>query len=143
MSWRAAGCLLVAVAFLAGCGSAGSEGEKEGEKANAPAALTVRAFYAAANRSAGPEACALLTPRGVQQVVHASSRDACVDTINGLGPGSFSSKSGELLHIEGVDEHGTDAFDVDAQLQGKSGGTYTVVKRSGQLLIDGFESDEG
>ena len=75
MSWRAAGCLLVAVAFLAGCGS----GSSEGEKANAPAALTVRAFYAAANRSAGPEACALLTPR-------------------------------------------TDV-DVDAQLQGKSGGT--------------------
>lgn len=141
MSWRAAGCLPVAVAFLAACGA--SEEQSEGENADAPAAQAIRAFYGAANRSAGAEACALLTARGIQQVVHVSSRDACVHTINGLDPGSFSSKSGELLHIEGVDEQGADAFDVDAQLEGRSGGTYTVVDRSGRLLIDGFEPDEG
>ena len=143
MSWRAAGCLLVVAALPAGCGSESSERERESEHADAPAAQTVRAFYAAANRSAGPEACALLTRRGVQQVVHVSSRDACIHTINGLDPGSFSSKDGEVLHIERVDEHGADGFDVDARLEGRSGGTYAVVGRNGRLLIDGFESEEG
>src|SRR5206468_9294725 len=101
MSWRAAGCLLVAVVLVAGCESNSSEAEKEGE--NAPAAQTVRAFYAAANRAAGDEACTLLTTRGIQQVVHVSSRAGCISTIGGLARGSFSSEEGELLHIEGVD----------------------------------------
>jgi hypothetical protein len=139
MSWRAGACLVVAVAFLAGCESEGSESEKEGESANEPAAQTVRAFYDAADRSAGPDACALLTARGIQQIVHVSSRAACRATINALAPRSFS----HVLHVEGVEEKGADAFAVDAQLKGRSGGTYTVVKRDGQLLIDGFESDEG
>lgn len=135
--------MLAAAALLAGCESGGSEEEREGESANAPAAQTVRAFYAAADRSAGPEACALLTRRGLQSVAHVTSRAACVRTIDGFAPGSFSSKDGELLHVEGVDERGDDAFAVDAQLVGRSGGTYTVVKRNGRLLIDRFESDEG
>jgi hypothetical protein len=140
MSWRAAGCLLIAVALLAGCES---KADKEGKTANAPAAQTVRSFYAAANRSAGDEACALLTAEGMQRIVHASSRTDCVRTINGLAPGGFSNKKGDLLDIEGVDEHGDNAFDVDAALKGRSGGTYAVVERKGRLLIDGFESDEG
>lgn len=143
MSWPAAGCLVLAVAFLAGCESKGSDAEQEREHANAPAAQAIRAFYAAANRSAGEEACTLLTTRGIQQVVHVSSRTACVSTISGLDKGSFSSEEGELLHIERVDERGDDAFDVEAQLRGRSGGTYAVVRRNGSLLIDGFESDEG
>jgi hypothetical protein len=142
MSWRAAGCLLIAVSLFAGCESKAAEVEKEGEHANAPAAKTVRSFYAAANRSAGEEACALLTEQGMRQIVHASSRTACVRTIHGLSPGGFSSKKGDLLHIEGVDEHGENAFDVDARLTGRSGGTYGVVERNGKLLIDAFESDE-
>lgn len=139
MSWRAAVLLITAIAFLAGCESEGSEAEKEGESANAPAAQTVRAFYDAADRSAGAEACSLLTTRGIRQIVHATSRDRCVTTIAALAPGSFS----HVLKVEGVDERGNDAFAVDAQLKGRSGGTYTVIKRSGRLLIDGFESDEG
>ena len=139
MCWRAAGCVLVAVVFLAGCESEGSEAEKEGENANAPAAQAVRAFYDAADRSRGSAACALLTTRGIRQVVHVASRAACVRTIDALAPGSFSN----VLHVEGVDERGEGAFAVDAQLKGRSGGTYTVVKRHGRLLIDGFESDEG
>jgi hypothetical protein len=139
MFWRAAACLLFAVAFLAGCGSESSEAEKEGENAHAPAAQTLRAFYAAADRSAGPAACSLLTPRGIRQIVHVSSRAACVRTIDALASGSFAN----VLHVEGVDEHGDDAFSVDAQLKGRSAGTYTVVKRRGQLLIDGFEPEEG
>jgi hypothetical protein len=143
MSWRAAGCLLTAVAVLAGCDSKGSEADKEGESAKTPAAQTVRSFYAAANRSAGDDACALLTTQGMHIIVHASSRTACVRTINGLAPGGFSSKKGDLLDIEGVDEHGDNAFDVDAVLKGRNGGTYAVVRRDGKLLIDGYESDEG
>jgi hypothetical protein len=143
MSWRAAGCLLFAVAFLAGCESEGSEAEQEGENANAPAAQTVRHFYDAANRSAGKDACALLTPSGMQQIVHVSSSAACSRTIDGFAPGSFSSEKGELLQVKGVDERGDDGFAVDARLTGRSGGTYVVVRRDGTLLIDGFESDEG
>ena len=139
MSCRAASCLVVAAVFLAGCESEGSKAEKEGENANAPAAQTLRSFYVAANRSAGEDACALLTTHGMQQVVHVSSRAACVSTIGALAPGSFS----HVLHVEGVDERGDDAFAVDAQLKGRSGGTYTVVRRNGRLLVDGFESDEG
>jgi hypothetical protein len=134
---------VIAVAVLTGCESKGSEAGQEGEHANAPAAQAVRAFYAAANRSAGDEACTLLTTRGMHQVVHVSSRAGCVSTISGLAKGSFSSEKSELIHIEGVEERGDDAFDVDAQLRGRSGGTYAVVGRNGRLLIDGFESDEG
>jgi hypothetical protein len=43
--------LALLLALLAGCESEGSEAERDGESANAPAAQTVRAFYAAANRS--------------------------------------------------------------------------------------------
>jgi len=106
---------------------------------NAPAAQTLHAFYEAADRSDGKTACALLTPRGITQIVHVSSRRACVSTIAGLAPGSFS----KVLEVEGVDEHGDDAFSVDAKLKGRSEGTYTVVKRDGRLLIDGFEPEEG
>jgi hypothetical protein len=143
MFWRPIALLALGAAFLAGCESEGSDAEREGENANAPAAQAVRAFYAAANRSAGTEACALLTTRGIQSIVHVSSRAACVRTIDAFAPGSFTSKDGELLQVEGVDEHGGAAFDVDARLVGRSGGTYTVVKREGRLLIDRFESDEG
>src|SRR5512133_940696 len=136
MAWRPIALLVVGAAFLAGCESEGSEAEREGENANAPAAQTVRAFYAAANRSAGSEACALLTTSGIQTIVHVSSRAACIRTIDAFAPGSFTSKDGELLQVEGVDEHGADAFAVDARLVGRSGGTYTVVKHEGRLLID-------
>ena len=139
MSWRAACWLLVSVLFLAACESKGSEAEKEGENANTPAARTVRAFYDAADHSAGQKACALLTARGISQIVHVPSRAACVTTVNAFSPGSFSN----VLHIEGVDEHGDNAFTVAALLKGRSAGTYTVVQRAGRLLIDGFESEEG
>jgi hypothetical protein len=143
MAWRPFVPLAAAAALVAGCDSGGSEAEREGESANAPAAQTVRAFYDAANRPAGAEACALLTARGIQSIVHVTSHQACLRTIDGFAPGSFTSKDGELVHVEGVDEHGDDTFSVDAQLEGRSGGTYTVIRRNGRLLIDRFESDEG
>ena len=40
-------------------------------------------------------------------------------------------------------DHAAHAFDVDAVLKGRNGGTYAVVRRDGKLLIDGYESDEG
>jgi hypothetical protein len=132
-----------AVLALAGCDSGESEAEHEGESANAPAAQTVRDFYDAANRSAGKDACGLLTENGIRTVVRAPSRAACVSTIDSLDKGSFEAKEGELLDIEGVDESGEDGFDVDAALKGRSGGTFHVVKRDGRLLIDGFEPEEG
>jgi hypothetical protein len=139
MAGRSLALFALAAAFLAGCESEGSEAEREGESANAPAAQTVRAFYDAAHRSAGPEACALLTESGIKSIVHVDSAAACVRTIDALDPGSFA----DVLHVEGVDERGEVGFSVDAQLKGRSGGTYTVLKRNGHLLIDRFESDEG
>jgi hypothetical protein len=132
-----------AVLSLAGCDSGESKSEHEGESASAPAAQTVRDFYDAANRSAGKDACALLTDNGIRTVVRAASRASCVSTIDGLDEGSFEAKEGELLDIEGVDESGGDSFEVDAALKGRSGGTFHVVKRDGRLLIDGFEPEEG
>jgi hypothetical protein len=131
--------LAVAAVLLAGCESKGSEAEREGESANSPAAQTVRSFYDAADRSAGREACDLLTVGGMKRIVHVSSRAACVRTIDAFAPGSFSN----VLRVEGVEEHGDGAFSVDAALKGRSGGTYSVIRRNGRLLIDGFESDEG
>lgn len=131
--------LAVVLALMTGCESEGSEVERDGESADAPAAQIVRDFYDAANRSAGTEACALLTTQGRMQIVHVASQGACVTAINTLAPGSFSN----VLHVEGVDERGGEGFSVDAQLKSRSGGTYTVIKRDGRLLIDGFESDEG
>jgi hypothetical protein len=139
MPWKSLALAALAAAFLAGCESEGSEAEREGESANAPAAQTVVAFYDAANRSAGTEACALLTESGIQSIVHVDSRAACVRTIDALAQGSFS----KVLQVEGVDERGEGGFSVDARLKGRSGGTYAVVERNGRLLIDGFESDEG
>jgi len=138
VSWKPI-ALAAAVALLAGCESDGSEAEREGENVDAPAAQTVRAFYDAADRSDGARACALLTLRGTEQVVHVSSRAACVRTIDGLARGSFS----KVLHVDGVDDLGDGAFSVDAELRGRSGGAYRVIEREGRLLIDGFESDEG
>ena len=107
--------LAAAVALLTSCDSDGSGAEREGESADAPAAQTVRAFYDAADRSAGREACALLTDRGRQQIVRVSSRAACVKKIDAFAPGSFSN----VLHVEGVEEQGDEAFSVDAGLRGR------------------------
>jgi hypothetical protein len=135
--------LVVAVLSLAGCkDSGGSEAEREGENADKPAAKTVSAFYAAADEPDGEKACSLLTADGIRAVVRVGSHAACVRTIDGFDPGSFSDENGELLKIEGVEEHG-DTTDVNALLKGRSGGVYTVVKRNGHLLIDGFEPEEG
>jgi hypothetical protein len=142
MSWRWAVCAVVAVVGLPACDSGSSEAEKERASADAPPAKTVRAFYAAADDAAGPKACALLTENGIRTVVRVKTRAACVRTIGGFAPGSFSSKDGELLQIEGVDEHG-DGFDVQAVLKGRAGGVYSVVKRNGRLLIDGFKPEKG
>jgi hypothetical protein len=134
--------VIVAVALLlAGCESGGSESERK--STDAPAAQTVRDFYDAANRSAGKDACAVLTDGGLRTVVHTASRDDCIQTIDRLDKGSFESDDGDLLEVEGVDERGSDEFDVDAVVKGRTAGTFHVVERGGRLLIDGFEPEEG
>jgi hypothetical protein len=141
-AWPYAVAALV-VLSLVGCGeSSGSEAERESEGANRPAAQTVRAFYAAADKPDGQRACSLLTDSGIRAVVRVNSRAACMRTIDRFAPGSFSDESGLLLRIEGVEEHG-DQFDVDAAVKGRSGGAYSVVRRHGRLMIDGFASEEG
>ena len=134
---------VVIVLSLAGCKeSGGAEAEREGENADNPAAKTVSAFYEAADESDGEKACSLLTAAGIRAIVRVGSRAACVRTVDGFDPGSFSDEDGELLEIEDVENHG-DTSEVDAVLHGRSGGVYTVVKRDGRLLIDGFEPEEG
>jgi len=140
---RWAFCAVVALLGLPACDSGGSESQKEGEGADAPAALTVRAFYDAANDAAGGKACALLTANGIRTVVRVKTRSACVRTIDEFSPGSFTGKDGEILEVEGVEERGGDAYDVEGVVKSRSAGVYSVVKRNGRLLIDGFEPEEG
>ena len=142
MSWRWAICAVIAVLGLSACDSGSSEAEQERKNDDSPAAETVRAFYAAADDAAGEKACALLTVGGIQTVVRVQTRTACIRTIDGFAPGSFRNEDGELLEVEGVEEHG-DGFDVEAVVKGRSGGIYSVVERDGRLLIDGFEPEEG
>ena len=143
MSWKS--CVLAAcvVLGLTACNeSSSSEADREGKAADGPAARAVRDFYEAADKPASGEACSLLTEKGIRAIVHVSSRAACVQTIDGFAPGSFSDDSGLLLRIEGVEER-QDGFDVDGLLRGRSGGTYSVVKRNGRFLIDGFKPEKG
>jgi len=144
MSWKTScGTLFVAAACLAGCDSGeSSKSEQEREHTSSPAAQLVRSFYAAANDAAGAKACRLLTDAGIQTVVRVSTRSDCVRTVNGFQAGSFDTGEDELVEIEGVDE-AEDGFDVDAVVKGRSEGTYSVVRRNGRLLIDGFETEEG
>jgi hypothetical protein len=143
MSSRLCAVGAVVVLCFTGCKeSGGSEANREGEKAASPAAQTVRAFYAAADKSAGEKACALLTDSGIRAIVHVRSRTACTRTIDGFAPGSFSDESGSLVRIDGVDDH-ADGFDVDAAVKGRSGGAYSIVERNGRLVIDGFTPEEG
>lgn len=142
MSRRWAVYAVAAVFGLPACDSGSSEAEKERANADAPAAETVQAFYDAADDAAGEKACALLTANGIRTLVRVQTRPACVRTIDGFEPGSFSGKDGELLEVEGIEEHG-DGFDVQAVLKSRTGGVYSVVKRDGRLLIDGFEPEEG
>src|SRR3954451_11275530 len=135
--------ILLAVLCLAGCDSGGSSGsEQESEHASSPAAAVVRQFYDAANESDGTKACGLLTDAAIPRVVRVKTRAECVSTISGFAQGSFERKKGELVDIEGVDESG-DGFDVDAVVKGRTAGTYSIVRREGRLLIDGFSPEEG
>lgn len=144
MSWKScalAACVLVGLTACKESGS--SEAEREGKQADSPAARAVRDFYAAADKAAGAKACSLLTDSGIRAIAHVSSRAACVRTIDGFAPGSFSDDSGLLLRIEGV-EQSKEGFHVDGVLNGRSGGTYSVVRRkNGRFLIDGFKPEKG
>src|SRR4051794_383611 len=142
MPWKRAAWAALGVLALAGCDSGGSESGRERDGADSPAARVVREFYDAANDSAGPKACALLTADGIRTVVHVATRNDCVRTINGLTPGSFESKEGELVEVEGAAE-AEGGFHVDAVVKGRSEGVFTVIRRQGRLAIDGFESEEG
>jgi hypothetical protein len=142
MSAKVSCGLLIAALCLAGCGSDKSESEQEGEHADSPAAQLVRHFYEAANDANGTEACGLLTEAGIRTVVRVKTRDECIRTVDGFEAGSFESDEGELVEIEEVDED-EDGFDVDAVVKGRTEGAYSVVRRGGRLLIDGFKSEEG
>ena len=128
--------------MLAGCDSGESEADKEREGSDSPAARVVQEFYDAANEADGDHACALLTANGIRTVVRVPTHRACVRTVDALAPGSFESDEGELVEVEGVEEHG-DGFDVAAVVKGRSEGVFSVVKRNGRLVIDRFESEEG
>jgi hypothetical protein len=65
-----------------------------------------------------------------------------METVGGFAPGSFETDKGELVEIEGVDESG-DGFDIDAVVKGRTAGTYAVIRRDRELLIDGFTPEEG
>jgi len=142
MPWKGAAWVAVGVLALAGCDSGDSESERESEGSDSPAARLVREFYDAANDSAGAKACALLTDKGIRTVVHVTTRSGCVRTISSLTPGSFESKDGELVEVEGAEE-AEGGFHVDAVVKGRSEGVFTVIHRNGRLAIDGFESEEG
>ena len=142
MSSKVSCGLLAAALCLAGCGSDKSESEQEREHADSPAAQLVRDFYEAANDANGTQACGLLTEAGIRTVVRVKTRDECIRTVDAFQTGSFENEDGELVEIEGV-EQGEDGFDVDAVVKGRTEGTYSVVRRGGRLLIDGFKSDEG
>lgn len=135
------GVVLLAVC-LAGCDSGGSESEQEREHTDSPAAELVRHFYKAANDADGTEACGLLTDTGIRTVVRVKTRADCVRSVDGFQAGSFETDEGDLVEIEGVDED-EEGFDVEAVVKGRSEGTYTVVRRGGRLLIDGFKPHEG
>jgi hypothetical protein len=137
MWWKASCGVVAAAVCLAGCGS-----ERERERSDSPAAQVVRDFYEAANDADGQEACALLTDAGIRTVVRVKSRAECVGTVGAFQRGSLEVENGELVEIEGVAQ-GEDGFDVDAVITGRTEGTYTVVRRNGRLLIDGFASKEG
>lgn len=136
------GIVLLAVVFVAGCDSGGSESEQEREHADSPAAQLVRHFYEAANDADGTEACGLLTDTGIRTVVRVKTRAECIQTVDGFEAGSFETDEGDLVEIEGVDEN-EEGFDVDAVVKGRTEGTYTVVRHGGGLLIDRFTSEEG
>ena len=142
MASRVSCGVAIAALFLAGCGSEKSESEQEREHADSPAAQVVRHFYEAANDADGREACGLLTDAGIRTVVRVKSRAECVGAVDAFERGSFESDEGDLVEIEGVDEN-EDGFDVDAVVKGRTEGTYTVTRRGGRLLIDGFRSKEG
>jgi hypothetical protein len=135
---------LVGANLLSGCGSRPSAktdaGEESAQTGRAPQVLT--AFYAAANDADGRRACSYLTADGIRQVVHVSSRPACVRTVSAFAKGNFADADGSLLHVDRV-EKGADGFDVEAEVRGRSHGAYSLVESNGALLIDGFKPEKG
>ena len=128
--------------MLGGCGSSSSEKATESNSKEAPAAeRTLKSFYDAANDADCERACAYLTAQGIRQIVRVGSRAACVRTIDGFSKGSFAHGDGELVDVEHVEDRG-DTVEVEAEVKSRSGGTYRMVKRDGELLVDSFESEE-
>ena len=142
MLLRASSGFVIAALCLAGCDSGGSESEQEREGSDSPAAQLVRQFYDAANDADGSKACGLLTDAGIRTVVRVKTRPDCLRTVDNFQRGSFEPADGELVEIEEVEEN-EDGFDVDAVVKGRTEGKYSVVRRNGRLLIDGFKSEEG
>ena len=148
--------ILLAVLCLAGCDSGGSsEPKQESEHASSPAAALVRQFYDAANESDGTKACGLLTDAGVDRTrfgVYLGSGEGVQDfehlaamvaqaNLPGTRTYDRSALAGSAYR-EYVAES-DDGFDVDAVVKGRTAGTYSVVRRHGRLLIDGFSPEEG
>jgi hypothetical protein len=131
--------VLLAVVWTTGCGSAKDSGEPSAARAE----QVLKKFYAAANDADGDRACGYLTMDGIRQIVRARSRPECVRTVGALSPGSFAGGTGDadVVHVEHVDER-DGAVEVEAEVRGRSGGTYRLVDHRGTLVIDGFESEE-
>jgi hypothetical protein len=53
----------------------------------------------------------------------------------------FRAGEGELVDVEHVEDRG-DTVEVEAEVKSRGGGTYRMVKRDGELLVDSFESEE-
>ncbi|MFL5967818.1 MAG: hypothetical protein ACJ747_14820 [Gaiellaceae bacterium] len=134
---------ILAVAWTTGCGSANDSGEASGSARTDAAKQALKNFYAAANDADGGRACGYLTMDGIRQIVRVRSRPDCVRTVGALSPGSFAGATGDadLVDVEHVEER-EGAVDVEAEVHGRSGGTYRLVDRRGMLLIDGFEPEE-
>lgn len=129
--------MIVLAALLGGCGSSrsGREGMlRAGEEA-------LKGFYGAANNADGQDACGRLTRGGIERIVHVRTRAACVRTISGFRKGAFAAGEGELVDVEHV-EAAADGVDVEAEVKGRSGGTYHLIRRGGKLLIDSFDPEE-
>ena len=133
---------LLTVPALAGCGSSSAEKAKDSDSKRASAAeQALNAFYAAANDANGKRACGYLTDQGVRRIVRVGWSAACVRMISGFDKGSFAHGEGELVDVEHV-EASAGAVEVEAEVKGRSGGTYRLVERGRKLRIDSFESKE-
>jgi hypothetical protein len=132
--------VVLAVGLLVAATGCGKEGEARTE-AN-PAVKALRAFYEAADAADGRRACGFLTDSGIRQIVRVHTRQECVMAVDRFAPGLFHSDDEEFVEVERVEDR-EDGAEVEAEIKGRSGGTFMFVRRGGRTLISGFKSEEG